>query len=123
MYDLVLMTGSFSTGLSAAGCAAVGAVPCAEALAVTSAGSRKAKFLREYFIKPPPSRLLPDLITMRRAIGGSQLGARLSKPLGLLVAALRAEWLANSAAFRRRSRPTRSVFIFLGHAPRSRAAC
>src|SRR5438093_3572923 len=58
MYDLVLMTGSFSTGLSAAGCAAVCAVPCAEALAVTRAGSRKAKFLREYFIKPLRSHLL-----------------------------------------------------------------
>src|SRR5713226_381539 len=50
MYDLVLMTGSFPTELSAAGCAVVCAVPCAEALTVTRAGSRTASSLREYFI-------------------------------------------------------------------------
>src|SRR5713101_1751958 len=50
MYDLVLKTGSFSTELSAAGCAVVCAVPCAEALTVTRAGSRTASSLREYFI-------------------------------------------------------------------------
>src|SRR5471030_2012269 len=45
-------------------------------------------------------------------------GARLSKPSRLLVTALRAERLSDSGRFfRRRSRPTRSVFTFLGHAP------
>src|SRR5712692_11881884 len=41
-------------------------------------------------------------------------------PHALLVAALRAERRVNSGRFRRRSRPTRSVFTFLGHAPRRR---
>src|SRR5215468_3309502 len=54
--DLVFITGSFSTELSAAGAALPAETDpmlCAEALAAARAGSSKPRSLREYFIRSP----------------------------------------------------------------------